>query len=84
MAPLMPSGVLSGPSSAGPVMLIIGVAVAVVCVAILVRLYRPKHLEERTGADGGSGAGGSTAGTWGYGTGDCGGGFDGGGGGGQC
>lgn len=84
MEPLMPIGAFSGPSPAGPVMLIIGVTVAVVCVVILVHLYRPKHLDERTGADGGAAAGGSTAEAWGYGAGDSGGGFDGGGGGGQC
>lgn len=84
MPPLMPIGAFSGPSPAVPVMLIIGVTVAVVCVVVLVRLYRPKHLKEHTGADGGTVAGGSTAGAWGYGPGESGGGFDGGGGGGQC
>lgn len=84
MPPLMPMEAFSGPSPAGPLLWVIGVAVAVVCVVILVCLYRPKRLDERAGADGGSAAGSSTAGSWGYSPGDCGGGFDGGGGGGQC
>ncbi|MEX5303844.1 hypothetical protein [Kocuria sabuli] len=84
MPPLMPVEAFSGPSAVNPLLWVIGAAVAVVCVVILVRLYRPKHLDERTGADGGTAAGGSTAGVWGYSPGDAGGGFDGDGGGGQC
>lgn len=62
----MPIGAFNGASPAGPAMLIIGVAVAVVCVVILVHLYRPKHLDERTGVDDGTAAGGSTSGNWGF------------------
>ncbi len=84
MPPLIPLGAFNAASPAGPVMVLIGVAVAVVCVVILVRLYCPKHLDECTGTDGVTATGGSTAGFWGSGPGDCGGGVDGGGGGGQC
>lgn len=80
MPPLMPAEVFNAASPAGPIMVLTGVAVAVVCVVILLRLYRPKHLGERTGTDGATAAGSSTAGFWGYGPGDPGGGgVDGGG-----
>ncbi|MFF0990900.1 hypothetical protein [Kocuria nitroreducens] len=82
MPPLMPIEAFNAPSPLSPLLVVIGVAVAVVCVLILLRLYRPKHLDERTSADRGTIAGGSTAGLWGYGPGDPGGGVDGGGG--QC
>ncbi|MEX5271796.1 hypothetical protein [Kocuria sabuli] len=82
MPPLVPLEAFNGPPVAGPVLWVIGVAVAVVCVVILVRLYRPKHLDERAGAGGGAVTGGSAGGVWGYSPGDCGGGSDGGGG--QC
>lgn len=85
MLTLMPLEAVNSPSQVSPLLWVIGVAVALVCVVILVRLYRPKHLGERTGAEGGTAAGGSTAGVWGYSPGECGGGSDGGGGGGgQC
>lgn len=85
MLPLMPLEAVNGPSPVGPLLWVIGVAVAVVCVVIFVCMYHPKHLDERSGADGGAVAGGSTAGVWGASPGDCGGGSDGGGGGGgQC
>lgn len=83
MPPLMPAEALNSPLPLGLIMVILGVAVAAACVTTLVRLYRPKRLDQRTGPDGGTPAGGSTAGFWGYGGGDSGGGFDGGGGG-QC
>ncbi|KUG52934.1 MULTISPECIES: hypothetical protein [Kocuria] len=86
MLPLMPAEALDSPPPFGLVLGILGLAVAAVCVAALLRLYRPKHLDQRTGTDGGTAAGGSTAGFWGYGGGDSGRGFDGGGGvgGGEC
>jgi hypothetical protein len=84
MPPLMPMEAFSGPSAVGPLLWVIGAAVAVVGVVILVRLYCPKHLGERTGADGGAATGCIGAGVWGYSPGDAGGGSDGGGGDGQC
>lgn len=84
MPPLMTAEALNSPPPFGLIMTILGVVVAAACVASLVRLYRPKRLDKRTGADGSAAAGGSTAGFWGYGGGDSGGGFDGGGGGGEC
>jgi hypothetical protein len=84
MPPLMPAEAFNVASPAGPIMVAVGVAVAVVCVVILLRLYRPEHLDERTGTDGATATGSSTAGFWGYGPGDYGGGVDGGGGSGPC
>lgn len=84
MLPLMPLEAVNGPSAVSPLLWVIGAVVAVACVLILIRLYRPQHLDERTGADGGAVAGSSTAGAWGYSPGDTAGGFDGGGGGGHC
>lgn len=83
---MLPLEAFIGPTAVHPLLWwFIGVAGAVVCVVILVRLYRPKHLEERTGAGLGTAAGGSTDGAWGYGPGGCDSGSDsGGGGGGQC
>lgn len=82
MLPLMTAEALDSPPPFGLILVLLGLAVAAACIATLMRLYRPKHLDERTGADGGTAAGGSTAGFWGHGGGDSGGGFGGGGGGG--
>jgi uncharacterized membrane protein len=97
MPALMPSVVFTSLPPVITVMVVLGVVlgvvVTVVYVVILVRLYRPKALDERVrtrrgvAADGSTAAlGGSSTAHWGGGFGGGGfdGGFDGGGGGGDC
>jgi uncharacterized membrane protein YgcG len=96
MPAVLPAVASTGPTPAVTTMLVLGGALVVVCVVILLRLYRPKRLDDRTracrgvsaegftAALGGSGAahshGGFDSGSGGF----EGGSFDGGGGGGSC
>lgn len=62
MPPVLPAVASAVPAVI--TMLVLGGILALVCVVILLRLYRPKRLEDRTRTDRGAGAEGSTA-VWG-------------------
>lgn len=79
MPPLMLSAVSTSSHPVITVMVVLGVVVAVVYLLILVRLYRPKALDERVRTRRGVAADGSTAALGGSSTAHFGGGFDGGG-----
>jgi uncharacterized membrane protein YgcG len=76
MPPVVPAVASTGPAPSVTTMLVLGVVLAVVGVVILLRLYRPKRLDERIRTRRGLRAEGSTAALGGSGVAHCHGGFD--------
>jgi uncharacterized membrane protein YgcG len=76
MPPALPAVASTGPAPSVTIMLVLGAVLVMVCVGVLLRLYRPKRLEEHTRARRGVGAEGSTVALGGSGAAHSPGGFD--------